>query len=796
MVFSKSKKVRSLVLIFILSLCLYSVQAQQNTVEISGKVYAKDNGKPLFGANVIALDSDSVSIAHTTSNEEGEWMLKVTQSPFQIVVSYVGFESFVYNRNALNQDFPIHLTPCYLLPNTQLNELSVAASRVEHLIDAEKYLITEEMRSKASNTMELLDQIHGLRFDKVANAIRVGNETEILFLVDGLERSKDYILTIDPNRIATVEVNKSPKGRYMSEGYAAMINVNLKKDRIGYDVYLNNFSIVNLSGNNGDDWLHTEQPMVNLTYTHKKFSAYALYAYGRAFWNTPMQKYVKYEGVQEKKSEVTTKDNPNDLYDYQGNVLVGGLNYAINANHTLALEGNYTFSKIQSDRWFNYQIQNYGLPGLSENVQKLEEKSRNATRSKDWTGTLYYQGKFLDKWEAYADVSYNFFDNDLNNRYQQDSRILIDNTYKEKRKLVGLNLDLTYTLSDKMNLNFGYSNQYRKYESESLNKESLLDYSENRHQLFAYFKYQPSSKWGFEIGTGLEYLRRKASADKEDYWNLLPYANLNYNFNDNLNVRLSYKSSMQYPMLDQLNPVVLQIDSLMTSQGNPYLKSSVLHSSSVDINLWNKITITPKMEWNNNRIGDLITEMDNHKHLVSPVNLKMRRYSVLGVYDQPLNDYFSLSNSLQYYYTKVKYGKESRSGSGWLIDSSVGYFNPTHSLMVQLNYARTVDKEVYIQGYQMMDLDAWSLTAMKQFFNGKASVMLTYTLPIEWGLRKGQKREILAPNYTERMNISLKPYRSMLMVHLTYRFGSGKVNFFKKKSEILKEERIKRTVNF
>ena len=65
-------------------------------------------------------------------------------------------------------------------------------------------------------------------------------------------------------------------------------------------------------------------------------------------------------------------------------------------------------------------------------------------------------------------------------------------------------------------------------------------------------------------------------------------------------------------MLDQLNPVVLQIDSLMTHSVIPS-DSSVLHSSSVDINLWNKITIAPKMEWNNNRIGDLITEMDNHK---------------------------------------------------------------------------------------------------------------------------------------------------------------------------------------
>ncbi|NLZ72352.1 MAG: TonB-dependent receptor [Bacteroidales bacterium] len=436
------------------------------------------------------------------------------------------------------------------------------------------------------------------------------------------------------------------------------------------------------------------------------------------------------------------------------------------------------------------------LPELPESLQKLKEYTRNDTRSKDWTGTLYYQGNFSDRWQAYADISYNYFDNDLANSYQQDAHTLFDNTYKEERKLLGFNLDLTYALSDKMSLNFGYSNQYRKYESESQNKESLLDYSENRHQVFGYFNYQPSDKWSFEIGTGVEYLRREASTDKEQYWNLLPYANVNYNFSDNLNARLRYKSSMQYPTLAQLNPVALQIDSLMTSQGNPYLKSSVIHTLALDVNLWNRVTITPKLEWNSNQIGDLITEGKDHHHLLSPINLKMRKFSVDGVYDQPLNDYFSLSNSLQYYYTKVKYDGESHSGGGWLVSSGVDYFNPKHTLMLQLNYARTVSKEMYIQGYQMVDLDAWSFTAMKQFFKGRASVMLTYTLPMEWGLRKSQKREIQAPNYTERMNISLKPYRSMFMIHLSYRFGSGKVNFFRKKSEILKEERIKRTVDF
>ena len=796
MLFNKNKKLQTVILLFFISLGLHTMQAQQKVGEVSGKVYAEDSGQPLYGANIVALTKDSASLGHATSNEEGEWTVGVKQKPFRIVVSYVGFEPFVYGKEVLNQDFPIQLTPCYLLPNTQLDELSVAATGVEHLTDAEKYLVTEEMRSKASNTRELLDQIHGVRYDKVANTIRVGNETHILFLVDGLERSKDYILTLDPDRIATVEVGKSPKGRYMSEGYGAVINVNLKKDHIGYDVYLSNFSIINLSGNNGDDWLHTEQPLVNLTYTNKKFSAYALYGYGRAFWNTPMQKYVKYEGVQEKESEKTNKKNPNDLYAYQGNVLVGGLNYAINPNHTLALEGDYNFSKIQTDRWFDYQIRKLNLSELPENVQELKEYTHNDTRSKDWTGTLYYQGMFSDKWQAYVDISYNYFDNDLANSCRQDEETLFDNAYNEKRKLLGFNLDLTYTLSDKMSLNFGYSNQYRKYESESQSKESLLNYRENRHQVFGYFNYQPAEKWSFELGTGLEYLRREAHADKENYWNILPYANLNYTLNDKLNARLRYKSSMQYPMLAQLNPIALQIDSLMTSQGNPYLKSSVLHTLALDVSLWNKITVTPKMEWNNNQIGDLITEDKDHNYILSPVNLKMRKYSVEGVYDQPLNDYFSLSNSLQYYYTKVKYGGESRSGGGWLVSSGVDYFNPNYALMLQLNYSRTVSKDMYIQGYQMVDLDAWSFTAMKQFFNGRASVMLTYTLPMEWGLHKEQKRKIQAPNYTERMNLSLKPYRSMLMIHLSYRFGSGKVNFFQKKSKIPKEERIKRTVDF
>jgi outer membrane receptor protein involved in Fe transport len=41
-----------------------------------------------------------------------------------------------------------------------------------------------------------------------------------------------------------------------------------------------------------------------------------------------------------------------------------------------------------------------------------------------------------------------------------------------------------------------------------------------------------------------------------DYWNLLPFVNINKNWNDNLNITLSYRRTIRRPGINELNPTI------------------------------------------------------------------------------------------------------------------------------------------------------------------------------------------------------------------------------------------------
>jgi len=87
--------------------------------------------------------------------------------------------------------------------------------------------------------LEILNQIHGLRYDRMSNQIRVGNETNVLYLVDGVVQAKEYTLNLPPDRIARIEVDKDPKGRFQSMGYGAVICITTVKkagDSFSFDV--------------------------------------------------------------------------------------------------------------------------------------------------------------------------------------------------------------------------------------------------------------------------------------------------------------------------------------------------------------------------------------------------------------------------------------------------------------------------------------------------------------------------------------------------------------------------------
>lgn len=785
--------IMSLLLCFI---CLNSFVVAQTNLEnytLTGTVLAKGEkfGGPLVGAYIIAYGYDStVILGQGVSDASGKYSIVLPSLPTEVKISYVGYKTFTF------RDFPlegkhIYLGSISLTGENILEEATVTGALVKQSINTEEYNITNEMRAKATNTLELLDQVHGLRYDKMSNSIRVGNETKVLILVDNMEQSSDYTLNLNPSRISKVTVSRNPKGRYQSEGYEAVINIILKTQYTGYDITVQNFGIANLAKNNGNDWLMSAQPSTNLVYTNKKVNIYANYTYMTADWNMPITRNVRYEGLREMQSDIIPKRQPNDVYDYHANSLTGGINYKLNDKHKLSFQGTYLYENTSAQTRFDYS-----LIDLQDNkFYRQSTLVRNNTKQDNYTATLYYAGKIAEKLSIYSDFTYNHYTNGVGNALHENNAEILDSRYTDKRDFIRFNADFKYAMNDKFALNFGYATHYKKYDSKNLNREPILKYKEMIHRGFIYLSYNPSAKWGIELGSGMVYTNMGETNHAKAYWKLLPTIETNYTPTDFLNIRASYVTRLYSPSLNQLSPIYTAVDPLLSQHGNPDLKSSLRHTVSVDISLWDRLTITPRLRYAPQLTSEYYYKSGN-SYRMTYQNMNLKEYALQMVYDQPLGKYFGLNASATYYYNKMKFNGLSNSTNGWQIDAEVNYFNPKQSLMVQLGYYRSMDKSVQLQGFQMLNFDSWMLSVNKGFFKDRVSIMLGYFLPLKWGVRSEQQRVINTDFYNESYNIGLRPYRNTLMMRISFRLSKGKTSYSRNRTTIDKEQRINRTFDF
>ena len=287
-------------------------------------------------------------------------------------------------------------TLIFILPET-----IITADEVRHKVDCNSYSITPDMRRGINNTEELLHKIPGIYFDKATNTLKVSDSKNILLLVDGIQQSQDHIKYMSPDRIHTVEVINGASGRFISDDYTAIINIILKKDYRGYDIYASNFSAVGLSGINNSKRLILNQPVIRMSYTYDKINFYATYSHNKENQDLPVSKNLIYRGV-ELISEMP-ENTPNDLYEHKNNTITAGVSYQITPTQTVGIQGDYVSGKTETN-----QIYTMERTDISNNDRRtIKNSTETATSDYTFVGTLYYQGQFSERFRLYSDFSYN-----------------------------------------------------------------------------------------------------------------------------------------------------------------------------------------------------------------------------------------------------------------------------------------------------------------------------------------------------------------------------------------------------
>jgi hypothetical protein len=561
----------------------------QPSCRIEGKLHNFTEDKPVEFAS-IALHHlpDSALITGAVSDSTGKFTIaNLKEGNYFLKVSCLGYKSTLQNGISISASKPtMNIGTIEMAEQAHtLAEVTVEGERLKGVAEVDKtvYTINSKAATSAHSGLELLRQVPAVQVDFQHN-ISLEGSSNIMILVDGKQRDKDYLSQLDPNSIDKIEIMTNPSVKYDAD-VTGVINIILKKEKkhgfsgeLSPEIPLS--SKVLFSSSNG-----------NLEYGYNKFRVF-------------VSGYSHYEGLnltsttnrQSTANGIVSQYNQKGLGKVDVN-FVGidyGVDYFIDNKNTLNLYANYRpgngltfktdgYKEISSDGQLQSYIDAYSY---DKNVNTSNYYSAFYKRTFDKPSQEFTLDLNYYKYHGDRDVNYK------DQYYEADKITAVGNlqnrteTYNDSKQAIGLKADYVQPLKKNFNASFGYHTYYQWMDNDfsgaSDAAERNLKYSESRHAVYGSLSGAIKS---LNIQTGLRYEMSFIDINKTtktDYNCLLPQVTLQQKIGKSESLKLTYRRSIQRPGIGDLDPFINQVDSFTISRGNPYLKPS--YSNKTELN--------------------------------------------------------------------------------------------------------------------------------------------------------------------------------------------------------------------
>jgi len=186
-------------------------------------------------------EKDSV-IAGGITDAKGYIDLPGTVNTGKIRIQFLGYKTYVTpvtNKNLgtvfLEED------------EKELAEVTVVGQARTTKIDRDVTVITKELKAGTATSRELLGRLKGMVYNPYDQSLSYNGNSNILILMDGIEKDQNMAKTLSPDRIDRVEVIKDPIGKYAADGYKTVINIITKKDFSGSRCFFDNDYLYNIN---------------------------------------------------------------------------------------------------------------------------------------------------------------------------------------------------------------------------------------------------------------------------------------------------------------------------------------------------------------------------------------------------------------------------------------------------------------------------------------------------------------------------------------------------------------------
>ncbi len=696
--------------IFLL-LFVFQAAIALSQIQLKGKIVEESSNQPLEFATVIIMKLNSEEIVTgATTDAKGEFSLNIKPNSYDLKIEFIGFQSYIQKAVLLNKSTTLPIIK--LKESTEkLDDVEIVAekSTTEYKLDKRVFNVGKDILSKSGSATDILSNVPSVNVD-IEGGVSLRGNANVRILING----KPSVLTnnngldqIPAETIEKIEVITNPSAKYDADGTAGILNIILKKNKIGG--FSSSLQLTTgYRANHGVNYnanFKTEKFNLfsNIRYQHLKFLG------DGSLFRTNYQNNVDSSFL----DQTIVRERDKKVF----NLYVGN-DYYFNDSNTTTF--SYFFRKNTNDNNVNYQF-NFldAFKNIDDVVTAVETYREPQTANRielNHVKTFEKKGQKLT-----LDFQYDFW-NDDENEFVEENRGGSISTLKsrdiESSKDFLFQTDFKLPVTEKTHLEIGLKGEVRNIDSDYKvwdnnvlidSLDNLLKYKERIYG--AYLQYgNRKNKLQYLIGLRAEH-SNTGSTDRKDqfktdksYTNLFPTVHLTYNFNPKTNMQVSYSRRIRRPRFWQLNPFGGIADRRNIRIGNPDLNPMFTNSFEAGfLKRWKKVTLNPSVYYQRTvqLFETQITSNGAGAIISKPINSgeEDRFGAELAIQYSPFK-WWRLSNEFNYY-TFSQQGIYNVKDNAWYtrVNSNVRFpkFNFQMSFVYQgeRNSGQTLTSSIY-----------------------------------------------------------------------------------------------------
>jgi hypothetical protein len=417
----------------------------------------------------------------------------------------------------------------------------------------------------ASNSgTDILGHIPGVGVDIMKNISLAGSQN-ILILVDGREREKNFLSQLDALLIDKIEIINNPGSGY-DAGISGVINIILKKEKkSGISGFIN----AEVPSSSSEIYL---SPSYSLAYGTGKLNLYTSYNGEFAYFDiieTTQSNYTGDEGATNISSENNVRQkNWSHRFHY-------GFDYFLNERNVLNF---YAYHNPWSREFDGGSRQMMEKKGTGPVIWSGTKGDTDHNRASFYSA--YYRHDFSKTNKIEFDLSEYYYHGQSITDFNLSSGTDIRNIYSKvipQQNTVVLKIDYSSKIAQKLSFDAGMKIRYQRL----LDRQSEdFKYRDDVYAFYGSASYA-FSKFRIKAGVRSESSSSDFAESGMKNFSLLPDATITFNINAKQDLNLAWNQTVKRPGLQELNPTTIYNDLFSERSGNMFLRPELFKNLSL-----------------------------------------------------------------------------------------------------------------------------------------------------------------------------------------------------------------------